>query len=82
MTRSPRLNIPNQIAKNVLQESQLTITPQTIWLMNVFNAGSRVSFYDSTGRLVNGTVQFITRTSDGAQFVLIKRDNGGTVTLP
>ncbi|SJL15564.1 uncharacterized protein ARMOST_19065 [Armillaria ostoyae] len=55
---------------------------QTIWLMNVFNAGSRVSFYDSTGRLVNGTVQSITRTSDGAQLVLIKRDNGGTVTLP
>ncbi|PBK82297.1 hypothetical protein ARMGADRAFT_1090514 [Armillaria gallica] len=53
-----------------------------IWLMNVFNAGSRVSFYDSTGRLVNGTVQSITRTSDGAQSVLIKRDNGGTLTLP
>ncbi|PBK85221.1 hypothetical protein ARMGADRAFT_1036515 [Armillaria gallica] len=45
-------------------------------------SGSRVSFYDSTGRLVNGTVQSITRTSDGVQLVLIKRDNGGTVTLP
>ncbi|KAK0472595.1 hypothetical protein IW261DRAFT_1424185 [Armillaria novae-zelandiae] len=45
-------------------------------------AGSRVTFYDSTGRLVNGTVQSITRTSDGAQLVLIKRDSGGTVTLP
>ncbi|PBK58540.1 hypothetical protein ARMSODRAFT_1028174 [Armillaria solidipes] len=55
---------------------------QTIWLMNVFNAGSRVSFYDSAGRLVNGTVQSITRTSDGAQLVLIKRDNGNTITLP
>ncbi|KAK0447501.1 hypothetical protein EV421DRAFT_1786525 [Armillaria borealis] len=64
------------------KESQLKISPQTIWLMNVFNAGSRISFYDSTGRLVNGTVQSITRTSDGAQLVLIKRDNGGTVTLP
>ncbi|PBK91233.1 hypothetical protein ARMGADRAFT_218778 [Armillaria gallica] len=50
--------------------------------MNVFNVGSRVSFYDSTGRLVNGTVQSITRTSDGTQLILIKRDNGGTVTLP
>ncbi|PBK80085.1 hypothetical protein ARMGADRAFT_1092558 [Armillaria gallica] len=50
--------------------------------MYVFNAGSRVSFYDLTGRLVNGTVQSIIRNSDGAELILIKRDYGGTVTLP
>ncbi|KAK0436172.1 hypothetical protein EV421DRAFT_1833317 [Armillaria borealis] len=50
--------------------------------MNVFPAGSRVSFFDSNGQLLNGVVQSTSRLSDGTQLVLIKRDSGGTITLP
>ncbi|KAK0434269.1 uncharacterized protein EV420DRAFT_1488714 [Desarmillaria tabescens] len=50
--------------------------------MNAFQAGTRVSFFDANGQLVTGVVEATSRLSDGTQMVLIKRDNGGTVTLP
>ncbi|KAK0435308.1 hypothetical protein EV421DRAFT_1836697 [Armillaria borealis] len=51
--------------------------------MNVFPAGSRVSFFDSNGQLLTGVVQSTSRLSDvSTQLVLIKRDSGATVTLP
>ncbi|KAK0452832.1 uncharacterized protein EV420DRAFT_682847 [Desarmillaria tabescens] len=56
--------------------------PQTILSMNMFPAGSRVFFYDSTGQLVRGVVESTTRMADGTQMVIIRRDNGGIMTLP
>ncbi|SJL12014.1 uncharacterized protein ARMOST_15431 [Armillaria ostoyae] len=45
-------------------------------------AGSRVFFYDSTGQLVRGVVESTSRMADGTQMVIIRRDNGGIMTLP
>ncbi|KAK0485520.1 hypothetical protein EDD18DRAFT_1195855 [Armillaria luteobubalina] len=50
--------------------------------MNVFQAGIRVSFFDGSGQLLTGVVQSTSRLSDGSQLVLVKRDGGGTITLP
>ncbi|PBK96268.1 hypothetical protein ARMGADRAFT_1143002 [Armillaria gallica] len=51
--------------------------------MNAFPAGSHVSFFNSIGGLVTGVVQSTSRMSDGTLIVvIIKRDNGGAVTLP
>ncbi|KAK0244931.1 hypothetical protein EDD85DRAFT_932887 [Armillaria nabsnona] len=51
--------------------------------MNAFPVGSHVSFFNSIGKLVTGVVQSTSRMSDGTLIVVImKRDNGGTVTLP
>ncbi|KAK0185359.1 hypothetical protein F5146DRAFT_1069943 [Armillaria mellea] len=50
--------------------------------MNVFPAGSRVAYFNSSGQLSAGVVQSTTRMSDGTQLVLIKLGSGGTVTLP
>ncbi|KAK0226898.1 hypothetical protein EDD85DRAFT_795211 [Armillaria nabsnona] len=48
----------------------------TLWLTEKFQAGSHVSFYDSTGRLVNGTVQSIICTSDVYERVSSLDDDG------
>ncbi|PBK87145.1 hypothetical protein ARMGADRAFT_1085911 [Armillaria gallica] len=48
----------------------------------MFSAGSRVFFYDSTGQLVRGVVESTSRMADGTQMVVIRRDNGGIMTLP
>ncbi|KAG7439888.1 uncharacterized protein BT62DRAFT_1013337 [Guyanagaster necrorhizus] len=45
-------------------------------------AGSRVFFYASNGKLVRGVVESTNRMADGTQMVLVKRDDGGSITLP
>ncbi|KAK0434272.1 uncharacterized protein EV420DRAFT_1654077 [Desarmillaria tabescens] len=45
--------------------------------MNVFPVGSRVLFYDSSGRIVGGVVESTSHMADGTQMVLVKRDSGG-----
>ncbi|KAK0441494.1 uncharacterized protein EV420DRAFT_1650101 [Desarmillaria tabescens] len=50
--------------------------------MNVFLVGDRVFFYNSSGQLLKGVVESSSRMTDGTQMVLIKRDDGGTITLP
>ncbi|KAK0466676.1 hypothetical protein IW261DRAFT_1520578 [Armillaria novae-zelandiae] len=54
----------------------------TILVMNMFPAGSRVFFYDSTGQLVRGVVESTSRMADGTQMVVIRRDNGVIMTFP
>ncbi|KAK0441468.1 uncharacterized protein EV420DRAFT_1650066 [Desarmillaria tabescens] len=50
--------------------------------MDAFPSGSRIFFYGSKGQLVRGVVESTSRTSDGTEMVLIKCDNGKTITLP
>ncbi|PBK81638.1 hypothetical protein ARMGADRAFT_1039216 [Armillaria gallica] len=51
--------------------------------MNVFPAGLHVSFFNSIGGLVTGVVRSTSRYTKGTLIVvIIKRDNGGTMTLP
>ncbi|KAK0199461.1 hypothetical protein DFS33DRAFT_1368525 [Desarmillaria ectypa] len=50
--------------------------------MDVFAAGSRVSFFSANGQLVTGIVKLTSRMSDGTQILLIKCDNGRTLSLP
>ncbi|KAK0185409.1 hypothetical protein F5146DRAFT_1143865 [Armillaria mellea] len=49
--------------------------------MNVI-PGLRVFFYDSTGQLVRGVVEFTSRVADGTKMIIVKIDDRGTVTLP
>ncbi|KAG7439889.1 uncharacterized protein BT62DRAFT_1013339 [Guyanagaster necrorhizus] len=50
----------------------INIAPPTILSMNVITAGSRIFFYDSTGRIVRGVVENTSRMADGTQIVLVK----------
>ncbi|KAK0201352.1 hypothetical protein DFS33DRAFT_1346515 [Desarmillaria ectypa] len=50
--------------------------------MSVFLSGSCVFFYDSTGQLVRGMVESTSLMADGTQMVLIKREDGRSITLP
>ncbi|KAG7439868.1 uncharacterized protein BT62DRAFT_1013307 [Guyanagaster necrorhizus] len=50
--------------------------------MDSLSPGSRVSFYDSTGRLVGGVVESTIRMANGMQVVRVKCDSGSSITLP
>ncbi|KAK0185360.1 hypothetical protein F5146DRAFT_1069944 [Armillaria mellea] len=50
--------------------------------MSIFTTGSRVFFYESAGRLAGGVVESTSQMADGTLMIIIKRDSGGTVTLP
>ncbi|EDR10976.1 uncharacterized protein LACBIDRAFT_316028 [Laccaria bicolor S238N-H82] len=50
--------------------------------MNAFPAGTRVFYWCSTGPIIYATVQSSSRLPDGTQLLVIKDDNGETVTLP
>ncbi|EDR05303.1 uncharacterized protein LACBIDRAFT_303084 [Laccaria bicolor S238N-H82] len=50
--------------------------------MNAFPTGTRVFYWCSTGPIIYATVQSSRRLPDGTQLLVIKDDNGETVTLP
>ncbi|KAK0472574.1 hypothetical protein IW261DRAFT_1596743 [Armillaria novae-zelandiae] len=50
--------------------------------MSSFTVGSRVFFYDSSGRLAGGVVELTSTMGDGMQIVRIRCDNGRIITLP
>ncbi|KAJ7809350.1 hypothetical protein B0H13DRAFT_2385277 [Mycena leptocephala] len=52
------------------------------WKMNAFPAGTRVSYWNSAGQAVYGTVQRVYRTSDGTVVVDVKEDSGKSIALP
>ncbi|KAI5887311.1 uncharacterized protein SCHCODRAFT_02516581, partial [Schizophyllum commune H4-8] len=47
-----------------------------------FQVSDRVWFWDGASRTVTGTVHAIARLADGTQLVVIRRDQGGEVSLP
>ncbi|KAK0472328.1 hypothetical protein IW261DRAFT_1611631 [Armillaria novae-zelandiae] len=50
--------------------------------MRSFTVGSRVFFYDSSGRIAGGVIELTSTMGDGMQILRIRCDNGRTITLP
>ncbi|PBK81637.1 hypothetical protein ARMGADRAFT_1039215 [Armillaria gallica] len=62
---------------------------QTILLMNMFAAGTRVFVFSTTGELIRGVVESTSRTADfwsetlqGMVLVKIRRESGDIISLP